>query len=111
MTPAAEAALLGMRRDARVALEYAREHPEWRESGLVTDAIAKRVEEVAEAAKSRFPRALRLEFPQIAWDEIAGMRDRLVHDYGNVDVEILREVVEEHLPALVEAIDGILPPP
>jgi len=36
------------------------------------------------------------------------MRDRLAHDYANVDVEILAEVVEDHLPRLVSAIDRIL---
>jgi len=77
VTPTAEAALRAMRRNARMALGYARDHARWYETSLVTDAIAKRVEEVAEAAKSRFPRALRVEYPQIAWEEMAGMRDRL----------------------------------
>lgn len=63
---------------------------------------------VAEAAKLRFPRALRGEFPEIAWDEIAGMRDRLAHDYANIDVDIVGEVVDEHLPRLIGAIDRIL---
>jgi|SRR2546421_6430103 len=97
-----------MRANAETALEYAREHPDWRQSRLVIDAIAKRVEEVAEAAKTRFPRALRSDYPDIEWDEIAGMRDRLAHDYGNVDLDILGEVVGDRLPRLVRSINGIL---
>lgn len=97
-----------MRANARIALEYAHEHPAWRKDRLVTDAIAKRVEEVAEAAKTRFPRALRGDHPEIPWDEIAGMRDRLAHEYGNVDLEILGEVVTDYLPRLVRSIDRIL---
>ena len=104
----ANAAFQAMRANARVALEYAAAHPDWRSDRLVIDAIAKRVEEVAEAAKTRFPRALRGDHPEIAWDEIAGMRDRLAHDYGNVDLEILGEVVTTYLPRLVRAIDRIL---
>lgn len=107
MNEAAEAALRAMRANARIALEYARDHPDWRQTRLVVDAIAKRVEEVAEAAKTRFPRALRSEYPDIEWDEIAGMRDRLAHDYANVDLDILGEVIEDHLPRLVSSIDRI----
>lgn len=99
-----------MRANARIALEYAREHPGWPTDRLVTDAIAKRVEEVAESAKTRFPRALRADHAEIPWDEIAGMRDRLAHDYGNVDVEILREIVGTYLPRLVRSIDQLLGP-
>lgn len=108
MNERADIAFRAMRANARIALQYAREHPAWPRDRLVTDAIAKRVEEVADAAKTRFPRALRGDFPEIPWDEIAGMRDRLAHDYGNVDLEILREVMQDHLPRLVRAIDRIL---
>ena len=36
------------------------------------------------------------------------MRDHLAHDYGNVDLDILGEVVDDRLPRLVSSIDGIL---
>jgi uncharacterized protein with HEPN domain len=36
------------------------------------------------------------------------MRDRLVHDYGQLDLVILEEVVGNHLPALIAGIDKIL---
>ncbi len=110
MNEAARVALHLMRANARVALEYAKAHPRWSADRMVTDAIAKRVEEVAESAKTRFPRALRADHPEIPWDEIAGMRDRLAHDYGNVDAVILREIVAVYLPRLVRSIDRILGP-
>jgi uncharacterized protein with HEPN domain len=97
-----------MRANAQIALQYARDHPRWPKDRLVTDAIAKRVEEVAEAAKIRFPRAMRADYSDIDWDAIAGIRDRLARDYGNVDLEILGEVVTEELPRLVHSIDLIL---
>ena len=50
--------------------------------------MAKRVEQVAEVAKNRLPIALRGDYPEIPWGAIAGMRDRLVHDYTNVDAAI-----------------------
>lgn len=108
MNEKAEAALRVMRSNAQIALQYAREHPTWRDDRLVIDAIAKRVEEVAEAAKTRFPRALRSDYSDIDWDAIAGMRDRLAHDSGNVDLYILGEVVVKELPRLVSSIDHVL---
>jgi uncharacterized protein with HEPN domain len=36
------------------------------------------------------------------------MPDRLAHDYGNVDLDILREVLEERLPRLLSSIEEIL---
>ncbi len=108
MNEKAEAALRVMRANSQIALEYARDHPTWRKDRLVIDAIAKRVEEVAEAAKTRFPRALRIDYSEVDWDSIAGMRDRLAHDYGNVDLNILGEVIDKDLPRLVRSIDRIL---
>lgn len=108
MNEKAHAAFRVMRDNAEIALEYARDHPKWRQDRLVVDAIAKRVEEVAETAKTRFPRALRIDYPDIDWDSIAGMRDRLAHDYGNVDLKILGEVVDRDLPKLVRSINRVL---
>ncbi len=56
MNDRAADALRIMRFNAALAIEYAEQHPDWRRDRLVTDAIAKRVEEVAEAARTRFHR-------------------------------------------------------
>jgi uncharacterized protein with HEPN domain len=97
-----------MRANAEIALEYSRLHPGWRSNQLVVDAIAERVEEVSEVAKARFPRVRRGDYPSIGWTQIAGMRDRLVHDYGNIDLAILDDVVNVRLPRLIAAIDEVL---
>ncbi|MGH7610936.1 MAG: HepT-like ribonuclease domain-containing protein [Candidatus Dormibacteria bacterium] len=97
-----------MRDCAKRALSYAAAHPDWRGDDLVLDAIAKRVEQLAELAKYRVPRAQRGDYPGIQWDEIAGMRDRLVHDYANVDVGLLGSVVDDDLPRVIHDIDRVL---
>ena len=63
---------------------------------------------MAEAAKLRFPRALRLGYQEIEWDATSGRRDRLAHDDGSVDLDILAEVVDDDLPRLVIALTKIL---
>ncbi len=96
-----------MRSNAQLALDYAREHPDWLERQIVLDAIAKRIEQVAELAKYQFPRELRDRFPEIEWNAIAGMRDRLVHDYDQLDLDVLRAVIEGHLPRLIATIQAL----
>jgi uncharacterized protein with HEPN domain len=97
-----------MRSNAEVALRYAASHPAWVDDQLVVDAIAKRVEQVAETAKYQYPLELRPQVPQLDWDDIAGMRDRLVHDYDRVNLRLLRAVVNDDLPRLVRTIDEVL---
>jgi uncharacterized protein with HEPN domain len=97
-----------MRSNAQIALEYASSHPTWMDDQLVVDAIAKRVEQVAEVAKYQYPLELRLAAPDIEWDDIAGMRDRLVHDYDHLNLRVLRAVLNDDLPRLTRTIDGLL---
>jgi uncharacterized protein with HEPN domain len=42
------------------------------------------------------------EFPGIPFPKIVGMRNRVVHDYGNVDFEIIWETIHSDLPALLK---------
>lgn len=70
-----------------MAIEYAGRRPRWIEDQAIVDAIAKRVEVVT---------------------KIAGMRDRLVHEYWRLDLQVLRKTVEDDLPQLCRTIDLIL---
>lgn len=97
-----------MRSNAQIAMGYAATRTAWFEDQLVVDAVAKRVEETAEIAKYQYPLELRPAAPGVDWDGIAGMRDRLVHDYDRLNLRLLRSVVNHDLPELVRAIDGLL---
>lgn len=46
--------------------------------------------------------------PAVPWPLIAGMRHRLVHDYGAVDLNTVHRVVMEHLPLLIGQVETIL---
>ena len=50
----------------------------------------------------RLSSSFREEHQQIPWADIAGMRDRLVHEYDNVDTDLLWDVVEVDIPELLE---------
>ena len=66
------------------------------------DAVIRNIEIMGEAAKG-VSEAVRETLPSIPWHNIAGMRDRLIHDYFGVNLDIVWQVVSEELPQLVVA--------
>ena len=71
------------------------------------DAIVRRLEVIGEAVK-QLSESSRTAEPDIPWRRIAGMRDRLIHGYAGVDLEIVWRVVEDELPPLERAVRRML---
>jgi len=72
-------------------------------------ALTHLVQTIGEAAQHVSP-SFRETHPEISWYEIIGMRHRIVHDYLNVDEDIIWEVVRQDLPALVATLGKLVPP-
>jgi uncharacterized protein with HEPN domain len=70
-------------------------------------AIIRCVEIVGEAA-SRIPVAIRRRYPKIPWQQLIGMRNRLVHGYDIVDYDIVWSTVAQDLPPLITELEKIL---
>ena len=62
--------------------------------------MLKNLEVIGEAAK-RVPAQVRDSAPEIAWREIAGLRDIIVHEYFGLDLDIIWDVVAARIPTLV----------
>ena len=73
----------------------------------VQDKIVRRLEIIGEAVKN-LPNDLREKYNTIPWKDIAGLRDKLIHEYFSVDPELLWGYLQKDLPEFKIAIDDIL---
>jgi uncharacterized protein with HEPN domain len=108
------------RRDASVGLrhmlDYAREAVVMVRGGTRADldanrmlslALVKLLEIIGEAA-NRVPVDDQARYPQIPWQQLIGLRNRLVHGYDQVDLDILWQIVASDLPELVAELERIV---
>ncbi len=70
-------------------------------------AVSRALEIIGEAVK-RIPNSIRSQNSEIPWKDIAGMRDKLIHDYFDTDVEIIWKAVQEDVPQLQIMIIRVL---
>ena len=63
------------------------------------DAVIRNLEIIGEAAKM-IPESIRIEYPNVEWKKIAGLRDILAHHYFEVDLDIVWDIVQNKLPEL-----------
>ena len=70
-------------------------------------SVVRALEVIGEATK-RVPTSVRDLEPAIPWKEMAGMRDRLIHDYENVDVELLLKTVKQRVPEVEPRVQALL---
>jgi uncharacterized protein with HEPN domain len=70
------------------------------------DAVIRNLEIIGEAA-SRISGALQEAHPDLPWEQMRGLRNRLVHAYFDVDLGIVWDVVERELPELATRIAAI----
>jgi len=74
---------------------------------LVQDGVIRQIEIIGEATK-KLSQKLRNKYSEIPWKDIAGMRDKLIHDYMGVDIDSVWETVKNDIPAFKSSIKAII---
>lgn len=79
---------------------------EFAKNTLIQDAVIRNFEIIGEAAKK-----ISFDFKQVhfevPWKEMAGMRDKLIHDYIGIDIQVVWDTIQQDLPNLQKIIKGI----
>jgi len=70
-------------------------------------AVVRALEIIGEAVK-RIPAGVRDRYPQIPWKDMAGMRDKLIHEYFGVNIKRVWKTVKEDIPNLKPLFEKIL---
>jgi uncharacterized protein with HEPN domain len=96
---------------AKEAIEFAGDKTR---KGLEKDrlhllAIIKSIEIIGEAA-SKVSETFKTENSNIPWNDIINMRNRLIHVYFEVNLDIVWQTVKTDLPDLIKALEKIIPP-
>jgi len=77
------------------------------------EAVNRKFEIIGEAARRFSPEGCNL-FPEIPWKRVTAMRNILIHDYDDVDRNMVWETAQRDLPALISHLEkylGLNPPP
>ncbi len=80
---------------------------EFNNDDKTTSAVIRKLEIIGEATKS-ISNTIRDKYSQIPWKEMAGMRDRLIHGYSEVDFNLVWETIQRKLTELKLEIQKIL---
>jgi uncharacterized protein with HEPN domain len=70
-------------------------------------AVVRALEIIGEAAKG-IPTSIRRRYPGLPWSDMAGMRDKLTHEYFGVSLEVVWRTVQDDLPNLRSRLRAII---
>jgi uncharacterized protein with HEPN domain len=79
---------------------------EFNKNELIQDAVIRNIEIIGESTK-KISKDLKSQYPEIPWKEMSGMRDKLIHDYFGIDVDVVWKTVNEDIPYLKSLIENI----
>ena len=78
----------------------------FRNDELIQNWMVRNIQVIGEAARS-LSQSLRDEHPEVPWSKIIGMRHVLVHNYFEIDLDIVWQVIIEDLPKLKPLIRSV----
>jgi len=82
-------------------------YEEFTDDDKTQSAVIRKFEVHGEATKN-LPAEVRERYDEVPWNQMAGMRDRLIHGYFNIDTSLVWQTIQKELPPLKENIKNIL---
>jgi hypothetical protein len=70
------------------------------------DSVVRNLEVIGEAARN-MPQDVKGSHPEVPWDEIIGMRNKIAHEYFGIDHQIIWKTIQDDLPILLRQINRI----
>jgi len=71
------------------------------------DAVVRNLSIIGEAVRN-IPKEIKAKNPEVAWNEIKGMRNKVIHEYFGIDDEILWKTIQDDLPIFKKQITKLL---
>lgn len=101
--------LLDILEAAKIALDYVsvKNKEDFLNDLQCQDAVIRRIEVIGEAAR-RISEETRTAFPEMPWSDMVSMRNIMIHEYDDIDLEIVWETVQNDLPLLFESMEKII---
>ena len=96
---------------SRAALEYMRGKTweEFSKAPLLQDAVVRRLEIIGEAS-GRISFETQQKYDHLPWQAMKGTRNKIIHEYDSIELDIIWEIVQQDLPHLVNELEKIIPP-
>ena len=82
------------------------DHSAFLQDEKTVDAVVRNLEVLGEAAR-QIPDEFAAGHPDVPWRKITGLRNRIVHDYFGLDLEIIWQIVRNDLPSLRATLEKI----
>jgi uncharacterized protein with HEPN domain len=90
-----------------IAMLAGKERADLQSERMLELALVRLIEIVGEAAARVSPES-QTRYPLIPWRQVVGMRNRLVHGYDSVDLDVLWDTIEDDFPPLIAELKRIL---
>ena|SRR3989344_6548974 len=79
---------------------------DFRTNELIQDAVVRELEIIGEAVRY-VSESTRQRYADVQWSQISGMRNKLIHEYFGVDVDVVWKTITEDLPPLYKQLEKI----
>ncbi|OBQ03348.1 MAG: hypothetical protein AN482_19930 [Anabaena sp. LE011-02] len=83
---------------------------EFMQNKMIQDAVIRNFEIIGEATKRLSPE-LRSQYSDVPWQQMAGLRDVLIHDYLKVNLNLVWQIIEQNLSNLKRQVTAVLQNP